>query len=171
MKIIEGMKRVKINKVKITDLQNKIGQVSAHISVETPLYGDETRDLVRGWIQTCQDLTQDNVTLLTAIAKTNLATAVTIQLGGKSVSKSIAEWIWRRREYAAIDLATWSKLTDRNLKEGQIATSTGVPIDAKIIRNFDPKVRDEMMGVFKSEPGEIDSALEVVNAVTDLLEG
>jgi hypothetical protein len=170
MKIIEAMKRVKINKEKIADLQTRIGQVSAHLSHETPIYGAETADKITGWAQSCDDLTQENVRLLCAIARTNLATSASITLGGVSVTKTLSEWIWRRREYAAIDLKTWQVMTDRGLKEGVGQTSTGIPFEVKIVRNYDPERRDKKLVEYKSEPHEIDSVLEVVNAVTDLLE-
>jgi len=169
MKIIEAMKKVKANKEKITDLQNKLGSVSANLSFETPLYPD-TKAKVEEWLQSCNDLAQDNVKLLVAIARTNLKTAVSITLGDKVIVKPIAEWIWRRREYATLDLATWSKLTDRGLKEGSVNTSTGVPAEVKIIRHYDPVKRDKMTAIFREEPHAIDAALEVINAVTDLEE-
>lgn len=170
MKLIEAMKRVKANKEKIVDLQAKIGGVSANLSLETPLYGAETGERIKEWLQSCTDLSQENVRLLVAVARTNLATPVTITLSDKSVTKTIAEWVWRRREYAALDLASWQKLTDRNLREGQGSSSTGVPVEIKIVRHYDPVQRDAMVAMFKSEPHEIDSALEVINAVTDLIE-
>ena len=116
-------------------------------------------------------LVMENVRLLTAIQRTNLATPVTIHLGDRNVTKNIAEWVWRRREYAGIDLSTWSKLTDRNLKEGTGQNSSGTPVEVKILRHFDPERRDNMVMMFKGEPHEIDAALEVVNAVTDLVDG
>ena len=170
MKLIEAMKRVKANKEKIGDLQTKIAGVSANTSVETPLYGDETSDLIKGWLQSCTDLSQENVRLLVSIARTNLVTPVAILLGDKSVTKTIAEWVWRRREYAGLDLSSWLKLTDRGLREGSAQTSTGVPLEIKLVRHYDPKQRDAMVAMFKSEPHEIDAALEVVNAITDLVE-
>ncbi len=170
MKIIEAMKRVKQNKEKIADLQAKIAGVSANLSYETPIYGAETADHIKGWLQSCTDLTQDNVKLLVNIARTNLTTVVTIKLGDNTVSKSIAEWVWRRREYAAVDQASWGRLTDRNLKDGATNTSTGVPMEIKVVRHYDPLKRDYMVALYKSEPLEIDAALEVVNAVTDLIE-
>lgn len=170
MKLIEAMKRVKQNKEKIADLQGKVGQFCANLDFETMTYGTETPAKVREWLQSCTDLTQENVRLLCAIQRTNGVTLVSITLGDKSVTKTIAEWIWRRREYAAIDLKTWQMLTDRNLKEGVGANSSGTPITVKIVRHFDPVVRDRMAAMFKSEPHEIDSALEVVNAVTDLVD-
>lgn len=170
MKIIEAMKRVKANKEKITDLQTAINKFCANLSFETPTYGTQTADKIGMWLQGCNDLAQENVRLLTAIQRTNMATPVSITLGEKTVTKSIAEWVWRRREYAASDLKTWQQLTDRNLKEGTGQNSNGTPIEVKIIRFFDPVKRDNMVAMFKSEPHEIDAALEVVNAVTDLIE-
>lgn len=170
MKIIEAMKRVKQNKEKITDLQAKVAAVSANLSYETPVYGDNTVSQIREWMQSATDLAQDNVKLLVSIARTNMETMVTITLGEKNVTKSIAEWVWRRREYALLDLQTWSKLTDRNLKDGMSQTSTGVPMEIKVVRHYDPVERDKMVSIFKSEPHEIDSALEVINAITDLIE-
>jgi hypothetical protein len=81
----------------------------------------------------------------------------------------LAEWIWRRREYAALDLITWQKMTDRNLKEGNIKTSTGEML-VILVRNYDPIERDRKIAEYKGEAHEIDSTLEVVNAVTDLIE-
>ena len=170
MKLIEAMKAVKNNKIKIADLQQKIAQHCANLNFETQLYGTNTPEQIKSWIQSCIDLSQDNVKLLTAITKTNLATAVTINLGGKAVTKNISEWIWRRREYATLDLQTWSRLTDKNLKEGITQSSTGEKMEIKIIRHYDPVIRDQMIAMYKNEPHEIDSILEVINAVTDLLE-
>ena len=169
MKIIEAMKRVKLNKEKIADLQVKIGQYCANLNFETPMYGAETGSKITEWLQSCSDLTQENVRLLTAIARTNLATSVTIEIGGVMVTKSIAEWVWRRREYAKLDEATWSKLTDRGLREGSGTNSQGAQVEVKIVRHFSPELRDSRLAAFKSEPGLIDASLEVVNAVTDLL--
>lgn len=170
MKLIEAMKRVKSNKEKITDLQSKIATHCANLTLETPLYGVETGDKVTSWAQSCCDLTQENIRLLCAIQRTNIATTVTITLGEKSVTKSIAEWIWRRREYAALDLKTYQSMNDRNLKEGMAPSSTGIPVEVKIVRHYDPVKRDTAVAMFKSEPHEIDSTLEVINAITDLIE-
>lgn len=171
MKIIEAMKRVKLNKQKIGDLQNKIALNCANLNFETPLYGSEQSAKVSEWLQSASDLTLENVRLLTAIARTNLATSVTITFSeGKSVTKSIAEWVWRRREYAALDQLTWNQLTDRNLKEGTGKNSQGADVEVKITRHFSPQVRDARLEEFRMEPHLIDASLEVVNAVTDLLE-
>lgn len=170
MKIIEAMKRVKANKEKIVDLQKQIAQFCANLNFESPTYGTETANKVAEWLQGCDDISKQNAKLLVAIQRTNLHTSVPIMLGEHTVTKSIAEWVWRRREYAALDLKTWSMLTDRNLKEGTGQNSSGTPVEIRLVRHYDPVKRDKMVAMYKSEPHEIDSALEVVNAVTDLIE-
>lgn len=170
VKIIEAMKRIKANKEKIADLQAKVALYCANLNYETPTYGADTKAKIAEWLQACDDLSKDNAQLLVGIQRTNLGTLVTITLGEHAVTKSIAEWIWRRREYASLDLSTWSKLGDRGLHEGTTTNSTGEKLDVKIVRHFDPDIRDKKVAMYKSEPHEIDAALEVVNAVTDLME-
>lgn len=169
MKIIEAMKRVKSNRQKINDLHKKIAQNSAHLSHEKSPYKNPTEQVAE-WVQSCLDLSQESARLLVMIAKTNQETIVEIELGGKKVKKSIAEWIWRRREFAGLDRLAYDMLTDRNLTGGQMNATVGDPIIVEIVRNFDAAERDKMVEMFASEPSEIDSALEVVNAVTDLVE-
>lgn len=172
MKIIEAMKRIKENKEKITDLQKKISANTAFLSYETPPYGaDKTAAQVQAWTQAAHDIVLDNVALLVRISKTNIATNVTITLGEQRITKTMAEWIWRRREYAAIDFATWSTHNDRGLKEGRVQTVSGGDVtEIKIVRYYDPAQRDAQMAIYRSEPHAIDGALEVVNATTELLD-
>lgn len=170
MKLIEAMKRIKTNKDKMGDLQLKIQQNCARLSHETPLYGEETAGKIKEWAQSAEDIGQENIRLLICIQRTNLATPVTIELGGKKVTKNVAEWVWRRREYSQYDMATWGKMTDGNRKEGTASSSTPVPTEVKIIRYYDPIERDKKLQMYQSEPREIDAALEVINATTDLIE-
>lgn len=170
MKIIQAMKKIKENKQKIVDLKQKVQATSAHLSYETPMYQNVGAQ-VASWLQSCEDLSQENIRLLTAIQRTNLATSATIKFSnGLEVTKTLAEWVWRRREYAAMDASCWLLLTDRGLKEGNITLSTGVNMEAKIVRNYDPLVRDMKISMYKSEPSLIDAELEVINAITDLIE-
>jgi hypothetical protein len=170
MKIIEAMKKVKANREKVADLQEKIKNNCAHLSHETSPYGDKVADKVQEWAQSCFDLNRESVELLTRISKTNSETFVDIEINGKMVNKSISEWIWRRREFAALDQRTWSRMTDRGLQEGSMKTSTGDPMEVKIVRNYDAQVRDDKLEEYAAELSAIDPALEIVNAITDLVE-
>lgn len=169
MKIIEAMKQIKANKEKIAELNTRIQRHSAHLTMESPVYEDQAAK-VKEWRQSALDVARDNVELLVRIAKTNIATSVTIQLGDNAIIKSIAEWVWRRREYSAIDMQIWMQHTDRNLKEGNVQTSPGVFTEIKLVRYYSPEERDKNLDLLRSEPHLIDGALEVVNAVTDLAE-
>lgn len=173
VKIIEAMKKVKANEEAIRDLQAKIALNSARLNIETSPYGDKDAATaqVQEWAQGCHSRSLENVRLLTAIGRTNLQTMVTITLGGRSVTKSVAEWIWRRRKYAAVDLITWKSMGDRNLKEGKVSMATGSPpTDVTIVRHYNPVERDAKVSEYQTEAHEIDAALEVINAVTDLVE-
>lgn len=171
MKIIEAMKKIKANDEKIADLQLKISVNCAHLSYETPAYKDKQAEQVKSWLQTCTDLTQENARLSLAISRTNLATPVSITLNDVVVTKCIAEWVLRRRKYAKVDENTWSKLTTRGLKEGMTQSTTGgEPMKVTVIRNYDQATADNRIAIYKSEPHEIDGALEVANAITDLIE-
>jgi hypothetical protein len=172
MKLIEAMKQIKSLTAKAEDLRKKVAQYCADLDFETPTYGtaDEQRETVKGWIQSHSDVLKEILRLRVAIQRTNLATPVTLTLGEKTVTKSIAEWIHRRRDLATLELESWKALTDRNLKEGQFKTTAGDVRDMKIRRYYSPAERDRHLEWFRSEPLTIDATLEVVNAVTDLIE-
>jgi len=171
MKLIEAMKKLKDLNVKAEDLRKKVSLNCADLSIETPLYGADQKATVDGWIQAHGDLLKEILRLRLAIQRTNLATQVAIQLDGKAVTKSIAEWIHRRRDLAKLDMAMWGSLGDRNLKEQNVQTSPGGPVtEVRIRRYYDPAQRDAKLELYRSEPSVIDATLEVSNAVTDLIE-
>ena len=170
MKLIEAMKKLKDLNVKAEDLRKKVSLNCADLSLETPLYGADQKATVDGWIQAHSDLLQEILKLRVGIQRTNLATPVTIAVGGKQVTKSIAEWIHRRRDLAKLDMDMWAKLGDRGLKEQNIQTAPGGPItEVRIRRYYDPALRDAKLDLYRSEPSVIDATLEVTNAVTDLI--
>jgi len=169
MKLIEALKQIKDLEKKADDLRIKVGQHSAHLNIETPVYVDQKKQ-VREWIQAHSDILKEILRLRIAIQRTNLETDVTIELGGKNVTKTIAEWIHRRRDLARDEANMWARLTDRNLKEGFTQDSQQQQLEVKIVRCYDPAERDERRSVLESEPSIIDGKLEVVNAVTDLIE-
>lgn len=170
MKLIQGMKKLKDLNAKAEDLRKKVAQHHADLSIETPSYPDTKRQ-VSEWIQSHSDVLKEILRLRVAIQKTNLATNVSVELEGKQVSKSIAEWIHRRRDLAKLDMAMWQTLNDRNLKEQNVQTTPGGPVtEVRIRRHYEPVERDQKLEVYRSEPSVIDATLEVVNATTDLIE-
>lgn len=171
MKIIEALKTIKLNRQKIADFQQRISKLAATTNLETPQYGEDQKKQVEALVQSCHDLGQDNIALTIRIQKTNLATPVSIDLGDKTVTRTIAEWVARRREYAGADFTTYSMLSDRGIKEGHIAVPGQTEkVEIKIVRHFDVAARDAKLDQLRAEPILIDSALEIINAVTDLHE-
>lgn len=168
MKLIEAMKKIKDLQIKAEDLRKKVATYCADQSHETALYGADQKTKVNEWIQAHGDIIQEILKLRINIQRTNLATNVVIELGGNQITKSIAEWIHRRRDLAELDKSCWACLSDRNLKEGTILTSTGEKQEVKIRRYYDPAQRDDKIELYRSEPSKIDATLEVINAVTDL---
>lgn len=169
MKIIEGLKGIQEFQRKAEDLRKKISDHSAHLSHENPPYPDQKKQ-VSEWLQAHSDVLKHILRLRLAIQRTNLATEVEIELDGKGVSKSIAEWIHRRRDLAKQEAAAWSGLTDRQLSGGVLKPSVGEEVVVTVVRCFDPAERDKKRDLYGSEPLAIDAKLEVANAVTDLLE-
>lgn len=169
MKIIQAMKQVKDLTIKAEELRQKVAKHCVDYTHETPVYENQSNKISE-WIQAHTDIVQEIARLRTAIQKTNISTEVTIDLGGKKITKTIAEWIHRRRDLANLDLAMQNALTDKGLKEGNIVSSSGERQELKIRRYYKPEVRDEKKEVYRSEPNIIDSTLEVINAITDLVE-
>lgn len=169
MKIVEALKQIKDLKRKADDLRALVRDNCALSTLDTPKYPDQKRQVAE-WIQAHSDVLKEIMRLKVAIQKTNLQTSVTIELGGKQVTKSIAEWVLRRRELAKEDLSMWQMLTDRNIKEGVGQAPGGQPLEIKVVRFYDAAERDKKKELFSSEPSTIDGRLEVVNAVTDLIE-
>lgn len=169
MKLIEAMKQVKDLNRKFDDIVDKIRNNCADLSIETPNYPDQA-ERVAGWMQAATDLNREIARLKYCIQKTNIQTQVTIELDGKAITKSISEWILRRKELCQEELKIWSCQTDRQLKPIQVQQSNNEVLNVTIRRYYDPIKRDEKMAVLKSEPSLIDGKLEVANAITDLIE-
>jgi|SRR6185437_3104752 len=170
MKLIQAMKKLKDLKAKADDLKEKVAKHCADLTIETAPYPDQRRQ-VSEWIQAHHDVVKEILRLRVAVQRTNLATQVPIEIEGKHVTKSIAEWVHRRRDLAQLEMTMWAALGDRNLREQNLQTGPGMPVtEVRIRRYFDPVERDRMLAAYRSEPSVIDGALEIANATTDLIE-
>lgn len=174
MKIIEAMKQIKDLQQKAEDLRDKAAKFSADVDIEAPTYGTEQdqRAQIRTWVQAHGDILKEILRLRVSIQRTNILTPVEIELEGKRVTKSIAEWIHRRRDLANLDREIFAKVLAKanSMQNGRMQTSTGELKDIHVRRYFDQAEYDQRMEALRSEPLKIDGTLEVVNAVTDLIE-
>ena len=169
MKIIEALKKIKDLQRKAEDLRGKIGKYCVHYDYETPTYQDQ-KGKVSEWLQAHMGIVKEILKLRLAIQKTNVLTLVDIEIGGKKVTNSIAGWIHIRRDLAKMDETAWGQLGDKGLKEGISRNTSGESVPVKIVRCYEPTERDKNLEMYRQEPMLIDSTLEVVNAVTDLIE-
>lgn len=174
MTIVEGMKKSKDLLRKAEDLRKKIKDNCAHLGHETPPYGERQQEVVNGWLQAHRDIVKEVLDLKRRVTATNLATSVSVEIGGNTVVHSITEWVARRTQLAGLEEQAWGSLTDRGLREGNIQVQgTAVqsqPLKIEIKRYFDPLERDKMVEEYRSEPSIIDRTLEVVNATTQLVD-
>lgn len=170
MKLIQAMKKLKDLNTKAEDLRKKVQANHADLTIETPAYPDP-KGQIASWIQGHGDILKEILGLRVDIQRTNLATPVTIELGGKQITKSIAEWIHRRRDLAKLEGSMWQQLNDRGLKEQNVQTIKDGPVsEIRIRRYYDAVERDRMTELFRSEPSVIDATLEVINATTEVVE-
>jgi len=171
MKIIEAMKKIKDLQRKAEDIRDKIGKYCADLDCETAVYPDQ-RNQISLWEQAHSDIIKEIGKLRFSIQKTNVLTLVRIELDGKFIEKSIAEWIHRRKDLASLEESAWSKLNDKGYKEASSYKVTPNSPDQIVRRRlyFDPKERDNKIELYRSEPSKIDSTLEVINAITDIIE-
>jgi len=175
MKIIEALKKIKDLQRKADDYRKKIKRYCADLELETPEYGDEKtqRSQVSAWLQGHSDIIKEIESLRIAIQKTNLETIVEVEVEeGKRVKKSIAAWIHRRKDLAALEGHAWEQLTNRGLKPHPYQGKEDfeeVKI-ANIRKYYNQADRDKKVEIYSSEPSLIDAALEIKNATTDLVE-
>lgn len=169
MKIIEGLKDIKALTKKAHDLREKVSKYHADFDHETSAYPNQ-RDQVAEWVQSHHDTVKRILALKHLIKKTNIQVPVTITLGGVAVTRSISEWIDRRRELVSMEKALYASMNDRGLQEGTTTLSNGEKIVKKIRRHYDAQTRDKKLDEYNEEPHLIDAQLEIKNAVTDLIE-
>ena len=169
MKLIEALKGIKDLQRKAEDLRSKVASNCAHLSNEKPVYPDQEKQ-IEAWVQSHNDVVKEILRLQIAIQKTNLATMVVVNIADKSVEKCIAEWIHRRRSLAGLQESIYRGMSDRGLREGTIEQSNGSKVDVHIKRYYSPAERDNHINVYSNEPSMIDAKLEIVNAITDLVE-
>jgi hypothetical protein len=176
MKLIQAMKQVQDLLRKADDLKQKIAKYCVDLDFETPTYGtpDQQREQVKDWLQAHHDIIKKVEDLRLAITRTNLATMVTMEIGGKQITKPITAWIMRRgvkgSGLAGQEQKAYLALTDKNLKDGQAKVTSGDTIAVKVRRYYDPAERDNKSELYRSEASIVDANLEVTNAITELIE-
>lgn len=170
MKIIEALKKIKLNQKKIEQTTLLMNKYSAKMEDEKFPYDKEPIQQLKDWKQSIMSLLKDNEELLIRIFKTNLNTQVTIELpDGKSVSKSISAWMIERDKTTPLVARMASSYTDNGLKPRTVEEDGKLKV-VQVQLAYEPEKVDQLRSDLLEVPSIIDSTLEIVNATTDLLE-
>ncbi len=169
MKLIEALKQLKYLMKKAEDYRRNASQYSADMEFDQPPFPD-MKMKVAEYMQGHSDLIREINHLRYRLQKTNVLTQVTLQLHGKAVTKSIYEWIQRRKELADLELKAWQGLTDKGLTDRLYQQTNGASAPMKMRRYYDPVEKERRVAELKLEPVLIDSALEIANCQYDLVE-
>ena len=168
MKIIEGMKKIKLNEKKITDNISRIQQYASKLSSEMAYFktDEEQKKQIKSLIQANIDLVTEIMKLKRQINITNLLTRVEID---KFIG-SIDEALMMKRKYCQLLISTFNALTD-----GAASTRlrSAPSFDGKlpqVLRLYDEATKNECIRRYQDLLYTIDSRLEVINATTELIE-
>ena len=172
MKIIEALKEIKNLRRKLGDIQEKISIYSADNSTDTPIYENQKLQ-IESWLQAAEDINKNILNLSHRIHKTNVNTKMTIEvIDGKPITKSIDEWLLRMFNLAEEDKKTWLSLNVNDSSKTQKYRLPNSSTDVVVTRRlyFDILKRDKKLEEYSSEKSKINSKLEIINAITDLLD-
>lgn len=169
MKLIEGMKTLKVIEKKMQHNAERINQYAAIVSSERPIFGTETeqRRQVEQLIQSNTDLAKQYLSLKKAVDLTNIQTQVTI---GKETF-SISDLLQIQRNVAKLMKTTYSALNDKQAE--QRITTMRQPTTEKpphVERMYDENEKYKGLQYWQGIEDEIETRLEVINATTDLIE-
>jgi len=170
MKIVEGLKGLRVLQKRIEDNAAEITKYSSVLSTEKPAFGteDEQRKQVKQRIQANEDLAIEYLKLKARIEYTNLVTM--IELSGKKYS--LNDLLVIKRTLGKLMQNTYTALTQNTaqLRLSRVGVSAidGKPIEALMMYNEVDKIN----GIRKWQElsDKIDSRLEVLNASLDLIE-
>lgn len=169
MKLIEGMKTLKVTEKRIIHNTERINQYAALVSNEKSAFGDEQaqRKELESLIQANMDLGRGYLKLKMRVDQTNLATVVQI---GKD-KFAISELLQVQRNIGKLMKSTYSALNDR-LAQSRLAQMRQLSGDKPpfVIPLYDERKKYEGWQYWQGIEDEIETRLEVINATTELLD-
>ncbi len=169
MKIVEGIKKLKLIEKKIDDNTRKIEMYSSMVSTERPFFEDEKtqKKEVEALIQSNNDLVLEYLKLKRRIEQTNLT--VTAEFDG--IKYTLSDLLVMKRRLGNKLIETYSALNTRHA-DGRIRQAPA-EMDGKkaqVVRMYDENKKNENLQRLMELVSNIDARLEVVNATTDLLD-
>jgi len=169
MKLIEGMKKLKVIEKKIQHNTQRINEYAAIVSSERPIFGTEVaqRTQIQELIQSNKDLASEYLSLKKRVDLTNIKSMVSI---GKDTF-SISDLLQIQRNVAKLMKETFSALNDREA-QGRLQSirQHSAEKPPHIDRMYDENEKHKGLQYWQGLEDEIETRLEVINATTDLIE-
>ena len=169
MKIIEGMKKLRIIEKKMAKNMESISKYSSLLNTERPYFETEDRQKqeVKSLIQANQDLMEEYLKLKKDLEYTNLTTM--LEFDGRKYS--ISELLVLKRKMARNMIDTFSSLNAKaaNLKLSS-ARRGAEDKTPQAIRLYKEEEKNAGLSKWQDLYDNIDSRLEVLNATEDLKE-
>ncbi|MDI9388397.1 MAG: hypothetical protein QM441_04110 [Synergistota bacterium] len=168
MKIIEGMKRLRVIEKRMDSQRRAITEYASKLTTEMPRFQtkeDQARE-VASLIQSNNDLFAEYLRIKRSIEYTNLKVTLELQ---KSVY-TISDLLVIRRKLADMMVATYRALNDDMAQHRLRNTPRYDGETPKVETLYDEREKLENIRKWQDLSDMIDSRLEVVNATTDLIE-
>ena len=168
MKIIEGMKRLRVIEKRMESQRNAVTEYASKLSTEMPRFQtkeDQAKE-VASLIQSNNDLCAEYLRIKRSIGYTNLK--VTVELQGKAYS--ISDLLVVKRKLADRMVATYRALNDTVARDRLRNAPKFDGETPKVEILYDERTKLDNIRKWQDLADIIDSRLEVINATTDLIE-
>ena len=169
MKIIEGLKQLKVIEKRMEKNRVQITQYASMVSTERPYFDTEEKQKkeVQSFIQSNIDLLHEYLKLKSRIERTNLG--VNVEMGG--IQYSIADLLIIKRKLAKMITSTYEALNttaaQSRMRNLSVGSGDRAPV---VVRLYDEKAKNTELDKWQDLYSNVDSRLEVINATTDLLD-
>ncbi len=169
MKIIEGMKELKLLRKKMNKNRELIQKYASQVSTEKTYFESkqaQTKE-VKSLLQSNADMCATYMALKVKIEKTNLATEINF----KNKTHTISELLMYKRVLGTEIIQTYKSLNSQAGDHSLRSRFAGVSgKDAQIERFYSESEKNEQLEYWSDFIDSIDGRLEVVNATTDLID-
>jgi len=168
LKIIEGMKRLRVIEKRMESQRGSITEYASKLSTEMPRFQtkDDQAKEVASLIQSNNDLCAEYMRLKRSIEYTNLK--VTVELQGKAYS--ISDLLVIRRKLASMMIMTYRALNDSTAQNRLRSAPRFDGEYPKVEVLYEEREKLDNIRKWMDLSDAIDSRLEVINATTDLVE-
>lgn len=169
MKIVEGLKRLKVLEKRIASNAIDITKYASVLSTEKPAFETEEkqREEVKKLIQASEDLATEYLKLKSQIEKTNLQ--VTASINGKT--HTLSEFLIIKRKLARMMQGIYEALNIGAAESrAHVARGYGSEQKVSVTQLYDEANRNQKLREWQELYEAVDSRLEVINATEDLVE-